>query len=192
MSSKLRCLQNLLIQSKTHAWTRTVTVAERTALLKGDLILPENRHSQKLPFSLENYFKLKLCSYLTIWNQPTTTPFARQYAVFFLPVGKLYNRSGLYISSSCDKCAARSRHGINMRWHQLYVTLILFILSSHEWLQHTNSTEEPTVRTNVSAVQWTQLRWETTHRVVSFPGTVTSDHDLRGVWIPLLPLEQWW
>lgn len=44
------------------AWTPSITAGETTALLKGDLILPEKNLSQKLSFSLENYFKLKLCS----------------------------------------------------------------------------------------------------------------------------------
>lgn len=62
MSCKFRCLQKLLIQSKTDARTPSVTAGERIALLKGDLILPEKSCSQKLPFSSENYFKPKLCS----------------------------------------------------------------------------------------------------------------------------------
>lgn len=46
MSSKFRCLQKLFIQSKTNTSTSSVTAGERTALLKGYLILPEKSHSQ--------------------------------------------------------------------------------------------------------------------------------------------------
>lgn len=81
-------------------------------------------HSQKLPFSLESYSKLKLCSYQvwTIWNQLTTTPFVRQNAGFFLPSRKGTQRPGLYIISSCDKCD--SWHGIK---HE--VTPIVYYLN---------------------------------------------------------------
>lgn len=91
--------------------------------------------------------------------------------------------------SRCAKRDVHSQHGIkNMRGHQLCI--IFFFFFSHEWLQHSDSPEEPTVCTHLSTVKWRQPRWEVTWRGVSFSGTVTTDHDLQGMWAPLLPLEQ--
>lgn len=77
---------------------------------------------------------------MAIWNQPThhlfftLTLFSLLHS--FSPKGKARWRSGLYFSSSCDKCDACSWRGIKHEHLFSIILIILFFFSTHKWFQH--------------------------------------------------------